>query len=78
MTEAERQQVIDALELAHAAANYYEDAAPFREALAIMRREREPVAWICHQQNGVNSLWWDQNQAVDRNAGHKFKPLYKD
>ena len=38
--------------------------------------EPEPVAWICHQQNGVNSLWWMKDQAIDRNAGHQFTPLY--
>ncbi len=43
---------------------------------ALKEPDQEPVAWICHQQGGSNSLWWDKNQALDRNAGHKFTPLY--
>jgi len=34
----------------------------------------EPVAWIC--ENSTRSLWWDKNQAVSRNVGNKFIPLY--
>lgn len=46
MTEAERQTVIDALNLAVLGTKSAEELLTCRQALAIMRREREPAAAV--------------------------------
>ena len=49
-----------------------------RVALATLQAlpEVEVVAKICHRTNGHASLWWNEQQALDRNEGHVFTPLY--
>ena len=37
---------------------------------------QQPVAWICDRADGVRSLWWSKQQALQLNEGHNFTPLY--
>lgn len=81
MTEAERQTVIDALELFQQYLQAYDwndpdDYCNAVEALAIMRREREPVAWVIPGDDNADARGF--LDAMAWQEGEFSRPLYGD